>query len=70
MTTFNEGVLEGLKIARVLVQKELKETPESKKLIRILLELLTCIDREQECIGQQKSREEMEEIYRKLTLNR
>lgn len=50
---FNEGVLEGLKIARVFVTKELLISPDSKKLKRIFVELEKCIQQERMCIGLQ-----------------
>lgn len=50
---FNEGILEGLKIARVFVRKELLLTPESKKLKRIFVEVEKCIQQERICIGLQ-----------------
>lgn len=50
---FNEGIMEGLKIARVFVTKELLLTPDSKKLKRIFVELKKCIQQERMCIGLQ-----------------
>lgn len=50
---FNEGILEGLKIARVFVTKELLLSPESKKLKRIFVEVEKCIQKERMCIGLQ-----------------
>jgi hypothetical protein len=57
MVTWNEGVLEGLKIAKVYIQREILESPNSKKLWRILVEVEKAIQQEKTNIGLQRLNE-------------
>lgn len=51
---FNEGMIEGLRIANVYVQKELFKNPSSKKLLRILVEVEKAIQQEKTNIQLQR----------------
>lgn len=55
---FNEGVVEGLKIAKVYIQKEILESSNSKKLWRILVEVEKAIQQEKTNIRLQRLDEE------------
>lgn len=51
---FNEGMIEGLKIAKVYIQKEILGSPNSKNLWRILVEVEKAIQQEKTNIRLQR----------------
>lgn len=67
MTTWNEGVLEGLKIARVFVKNELLLSPQSKKLCRIFIEISNEIEAQESQIKKQQESVSMQNMMRSLT---
>jgi len=64
MTTWNKGVLEGLKMAKTLVQREVFECEgdERSRLVNILLELLKLIDLEEDNIKKQEDQESIRSL--------
>ena len=51
---FNEGIVEGLKIAKVYIQQEILNSPDSKKLRRIFIEVEKALQQEKTTIRLQR----------------
>lgn len=51
---FNEGIVEGLKIAKIYIQQEILNSPNSKKLRRIFIEVEKALQQEKTNIRLQR----------------